>query len=101
TRSLSEGAIDPWTKPRYEGRRRLLLDAARKLGADPDAPWRSLSAASRRELLHGRVGRFTGIFPFLRGLEEKRYKQYIRVFLRRYQRATICPECGGTRLNPN
>jgi excinuclease ABC subunit A len=101
TRSLSEGAIDPWTKPRYEARRRLLLDAARKLGADPNLPWRSLSPSIRRELLHGHVGRFTGIFPFLRGLEEKRYKQYIRVFLRRYQRATTCPECEGNRLNRN
>ncbi|HSR16333.1 MAG TPA: excinuclease ABC subunit UvrA, partial [Gemmatimonadales bacterium] len=99
SRSLAEGAIDPWTKPRYEGRRRLLIEAARKLGADPALPWQKLKAATRRELLHGRVGRYTGIFPFLRGLEEKRYKQYIRVFLRQYQRALPCPACGGRRLN--
>ena len=36
TRSIAQGAIDPWTKPRYESRRRMLLDFARKLGADPD-----------------------------------------------------------------
>jgi len=98
-RSLAEGAIDPWTKPRYEARRRLLLETARKLGADPAAPWQKLKAAARRELLHGTVGRYVGIFPFLRGLEEKRYKQYIRVFLRQYQRAMPCPACGGRRLN--
>jgi excinuclease ABC subunit A len=98
-RSLLEGAIDPWTKPRYESRRKLLLEAARKLGADPAAPWRSLKAVVQRELLHGRVGRYVGIFPFLKGLEEKRYKQYIRVFLRQYQLAKPCPACGGTRLN--
>jgi len=101
SKSLAEGAIDPWTKPRYETRRRMLLEAARKLDADPNAPWRSLKPAVRRELLHGAVGRYSGIFPFLRGLEEKRYKQYIRVFLRQYQRATVCPECHGTRLNPH
>ncbi len=28
-KSLAEGAIDPWTKPRYESRRRILLDFAR------------------------------------------------------------------------
>jgi excinuclease ABC subunit A len=39
-----------------------------------------------------------GAFPFLRALERKRYKQYIRVFLRQYQLANVCPECGGTRL---
>ena len=99
SRSLAQGAIDPWTKPRYETRRRMLIDAARKLGADPDKPWSRLRVADRRELLHGRVGRYVGIFPFLKGLEEKRYKQYIRVFLRQYQLANTCPLCDGTRLN--
>jgi excinuclease ABC subunit A len=98
-RSLIEGAIDPWTKPRYESRRKLLLETARKLGADPTTPWRALKAAVRRELLYGKAGRYTGIFPFLKSLEEKRYKQYIRVFLRQYQLAKVCPACGGTRLN--
>ena len=98
-KSLIEGAIDPWTKPRYESRRKFLYDAARKLGADPTIPWRRLGAAIRRELLHGKVGRFVGIFPFLKGLEAKRYKQYIRVFLRQYQLAKQCPGCGGSRLN--
>ena len=100
-RSLRAGAIDPWTKPRYEARRKLLLKAAEQLGADPDLPWRRLSPPHRRELLHGKVGRYQGIFPFLRGLEAKRYKQYVRVFLRQYQLARTCPACGGTRLNPH
>ncbi len=99
-RSLSEGAIDPWTKPRYESRRRMLLNAARHLGADPERPWSKLTAVQRRELLFGKVGRYLGIFPFLKGLEAKRYKQYIRVFLRQYQLARTCPGCQGTRLNP-
>ncbi|HET8648721.1 MAG TPA: excinuclease ABC subunit UvrA, partial [Gemmatimonadales bacterium] len=98
--SLADGAIDPWTKPRYDGRRRILLDFARKIGANPDAPWRKLTASQRHDLLHGRKGRYVGIFPFLKGLEEKRYKQYIRVFLRQYQLAQPCPDCHGTRLNP-
>ena len=98
-RSLAGGAIDPWTKPRYETRRALLLATARALGADVDKPWRALKAAHRHGLLHGRKGRYVGIFPFLTGLEEKRYKQYIRVFLRQYQLAETCAACGGTRLN--
>jgi excinuclease ABC subunit A len=100
-RSLADGAIDPWTKPRYETRRRMLLDFARSLGADPDKPWRKLKASHRRELLYGRKGRYVGIFPFLKDLEEKRYKQYIRVFLRQYQLAKTCGACGGSRLNPD
>jgi excinuclease ABC subunit A len=98
-RSLTAGAIDPWTKPRYETRRRILLEFARGLGADPARPWQKLKAAVRRELLYGRKGKYVGIFPFLKDLEEKRYKQYIRVFLRQYQRAMTCGECGGSRLN--
>ncbi|HET9152443.1 MAG TPA: excinuclease ABC subunit UvrA [Gemmatimonadales bacterium] len=98
-RSLREGALDPWTKPRYETRRRLLLDRAKALGADPDIPWRRLKAGVRHELLRGKKGKYIGIFPFLEGLEEKRYKQYIRVFLRQYQLAETCTACGGTRLN--
>ena len=100
-RSLADGAIDPWTKPRYESRRRMLLDCARSLGADPTRPWRRLKAAHRKELLYGKKGRYLGIFPFLVSLEEKRYKQYIRVFLRQYQLAKTCGECGGTRLKPD
>jgi excinuclease ABC subunit A len=98
-RSIAQGAIDPWTKPRYESRRRMLLDFARTLGADADKPWHKLKAAHRRELLYGRKGRYVGIFPFLRDLEEKRYKQYIRVFLRQYQLARTCDACAGSRLN--
>ncbi len=101
SRSLAEGAIDPWTKPRYETRRRMLLSAARALGADTEKPWSKLTAKQQRELLHGKQGRYVGIFPFLKGLEEKRYKQYIRVFLRQYQLAKRCPSCDGSRLNPD
>ncbi|MGH7535659.1 MAG: excinuclease ABC subunit UvrA, partial [Gemmatimonadales bacterium] len=101
SRSLTGGAIDPWTKPRYAPRRRILLDFARGLGADPAKPWTELKLSHRRELLYGRKGRYVGIFPFLKGLEEKRYKQYIRVFLRQYQLAKCCVDCGGSRLNPD
>ena len=100
-RSLVEGAIDPWTKPRYETRRRLLQEFARGIGADPTKPWHKLKAGQRRDLLYGRKGKYVGIFPFLKDLEEKRYKQYIRVFLRQYQLAKTCTDCGGSRLNPD
>ncbi len=98
-RTLATGAIDPWTKPRYETRRRILVTTARNLGINPDLPWSALKPAQRQELLYGKHGRYVGIFPFLKGLEDKRYKQYIRVFLRQYQLAHPCTTCGGTRLN--
>jgi excinuclease ABC subunit A len=99
-RSLGRGAIDPWTKPRYEGRRRLLRETARARGLSLDTPWRDLPAADRAYLLRNAAGRYLGVFPFLERLEEKRYKQYIRVFLRQYQLAKTCPACAGARLKP-
>jgi len=99
-RTLAQGALDPWTKPRYEGRRRLLREVARAKGIATDTPWRDLPERDRRLLLHGATGRYLGMFPFLERLEAKRYKQYIRVFLRQYQLAKTCPACGGARLHP-
>ncbi len=100
-RTLRAGAIDPWTKPRYDNKRRALAEFARSKGIDLDVPWKELPAAQRHDLLHGRARGYKGIFPFLRDLEEKRYKQYIRVFLRQYQTALTCPDCHGARLQPD
>src|SRR3989441_1203330 len=52
-RTLAQGALDPWTKPRYEGRRRLLREIARAKGIATDTPWRDLPERDRRLLLHG------------------------------------------------
>jgi excinuclease ABC subunit A len=101
-RSLRDGAIDPWTKPRYENKRRLLADFARANRIPMDVPWSELTSTQREMLLHTNARRgYVGVFPFLRGLEEKRYKQYIRVFLRQYQTAQDCPTCRGTKLQPD
>jgi len=99
-KSLAQGALDPWTKPRYEGRRRILRETARARGIPFDAAWHDLPERDRHFFLHGASGRFLGMFPFLTRLEAKRYKQYIRVFLRQYQLAKTCPACGGARLKP-
>ena len=99
-KSLAQGALDPWTKPRYEGRRRILRETARAKGIPLDLRWRDLSDKARHFLLNGASGRFLGLLPFLQRLEAKRYKQYIRVFLRQYQLAKTCPACGGARLKP-
>ncbi len=97
-RSLRDGAIHPWTMPRYEEPRKKLYEIARRDGISWTAPWKSLSAEQRKFLLRGKTKGYTGIFPFLKALEEKRYKQYIRVFLRQYQAAATCETCSGSRL---
>ncbi|HEY3746065.1 MAG TPA: excinuclease ABC subunit UvrA, partial [Gemmatimonadaceae bacterium] len=100
SRSLRDGAIDPWTMPRYDNKRRALAEFAKRERIPMDKPWELLTAAHRQLLLHSKTRGYKGIFPFLRDLEEKRYKQYIRVFLRRYQTAQECPRCHGTKLQP-
>jgi len=98
-RSLAEGAVDPWSKPRYETRRRRLSAFALRESVSEDSPWEELPVDFRTAILEGVPG-FEGVLPFLRSLEEKRYKQYIRVFLRQYQSALPCSSCGGAKLRP-
>src|SRR4029079_12794375 len=99
-RSLRDGAIDPWTKPRYDNKRRALAEFAKREGIPMDVAWNKLPAAARKALLHSKSRDYKGIFPFLVHLEEKKYKQYIRVFLRQYQTAQTCGDCHGTKLQP-
>src|SRR6476620_1057679 len=70
-RSLRDGAIDPWTKPRYDGKRRALAEFAKREGISLDVSWRKLSSAQRDELLNTRSRGYKGILPFLKDLEEK------------------------------
>jgi excinuclease ABC subunit A len=100
-RSLRDGAVDPWEKPRYGKQRRRLLAFAREQGIDPDTPWDELPKKFRDTVLNAKSRKgFQGVIPFMRSREKKRYKQYIRVFLRQYQTAMTCPSCHGTKLRP-
>ena len=99
-RTLRDGAIHPWTMPRYENKRRALAEFCRREGIPLDVAWERLPLAARERLLRGKAKGYKGILPFLVELEDKRYKQYIRVFLRQYQSARQCPTCNGTKLQP-
>src|SRR6185369_5583532 len=97
-RTLRDGAIDPWTMPRYDNKRRALAEFAKREGIPMDKPWRQLTAAQRESLLRGKAKGFLGVVRHLESLAPKKYMQYIRVFLRRYQTAQECPTCHGTKL---
>ena len=94
-RTLRDGAIDPWTKPRYDNKRRALADFARREGISDGQAVEGPDRDAAALLLNARTRGYKGIFPFLHDLEEKRYKQYIRIFLRQYQTAQECPDCHG------
>ena len=101
SKSLDDGAIEPWTKPRY----RVLLQEARKWakgrGIPTNVPWRQLSAEHRRLILEGDPeNKYDGVKGFFNWLERKKYKLHVRVFLSRFRGYATCPDCGGTRLRP-
>ncbi len=97
-RTLRDGAIDPWTAPRYDNKRRALAEFAKKERIPMDAPWRDLTPDQQEKLLNGKTKGFLGIISHLESLEPKKYKQYIRVFLRKYQMAQTCRTCRGAKL---
>jgi excinuclease ABC subunit A len=99
-KSLAEGAVEPWTKPRF---RKILEDLkrfARDAGIPLNVPYRDLTTAQRAKILEGEPNGFIGIQGFFKWLERKKYKLHVRVFLSRYRGYAICPDCGGTRLRP-
>ncbi len=97
TRSLADNAVDPWSAPRYKRERTKLKDFGTQCGVSLYSPWEELPKKFREEVLYGAKG-FKGVIPFLASREKKRYKQYIRVWLRKYQAPKTCCECGGARI---
>jgi len=98
-RSIEEGAVDPWTKPRYKKEREQLRSYTLERGVSLYSPWTELPEDFREEVLYGAED-FKGVIPFLVSRERKRYKQYIRVFLRQYQSPQTCRSCQGARIQP-
>jgi excinuclease ABC subunit A len=101
SKSLDDGAIEPWTKPRYRGLQQDARKWARAQGIPTNVPWRQLSAEQRRLVLEGDPqNKYDGVKGFFTWLERKKYKLHVRVFLSRYRGYATCPDCGGTRLRP-
>jgi len=101
SKSLDDGAIEPWTKPRYRTLQQDSRKWARERGIPTNVPWRQLTAEQRRLVLEGDPeSDYEGVKGFFTFLERKKYKLHVRVFLSRYRGYSTCPECGGTRLRP-
>jgi excinuclease ABC subunit A len=97
TKSINDGAIEPWTKPHYRAALAALKRVAKAHQLRLDVPWQALTDAERQFVIEG-AGDFDGVAGFFRRLERKKYKVHVRVFLSRYRGYVTCPECGGTRL---
>ena len=89
TLSLDDGAVNPWTKPKYRSWQGNFKKHAKKFPLAK--PYRDLSDADR-QILDDFIRRFFD------HLESKKYKLHVRVFLSRYRGYALCPECKGARL---
>jgi excinuclease ABC subunit A len=96
-KTLNEGAIDPWTRPKYRPYQSELRKAAMQHGIPLDTPWRELTPAQQAFVLDGH-GSFLGVHGFFAFLERKKYKLHVRVMLSKYRGYAECPDCKGTRL---
>jgi excinuclease ABC subunit A len=91
--SLNQGAIEPWTKPRYRIYLNEFKKSARARGIPLDSPVRELTSSQLTFVLEA-------VRDFFTYLETKKYKLHVRVFLSRYRGYTVCPDCKGSRLRP-
>lgn len=98
-KTIQQGAIQPWTFPRWRENLVDLLRIAKKAGIPTDVPFKKLTDEQLHIILHGYDG-FDGIYKFFEFIERKSYKIHYRVFLSRYRGYTTCTACGGSRLRP-
>jgi excinuclease ABC subunit A len=96
-KSIRQGAIHPWTTPKWREKLRDLLKIAREADVPVDVPFKQLTPKQLDVILNGHPG-FEGIHKFFKFIERKSYKIHYRVLLSRYRGYTTCDECSGARL---
>jgi excinuclease ABC subunit A len=99
SRSLLDGAVEPWSHASGRWYQKQLLKHAKRRGVDVSRPFAELPAEDRAWIYAGEDG-FPGIQGFFEEVETYRYKLHVRVFLSRYRSQSPCPRCGGARLTP-
>src|SRR5205807_6034053 len=97
SKTLNEGAIEPWTKPKYKPLFTELKRFAKPSGLPLDVPWAELDAEQQRLVLEC-DGRLPGGRGFFNQLVRKKYKLHVRVFLSCYRGYSVCSSCHGVRL---
>jgi excinuclease ABC subunit A len=97
SKTLEDGAIDPWNRPKYRPYFTELKRAAKQHGIPMDVPWFDMTAEQQGFVLDG-AGSFPGVHGFFELLERKKYKLHVRVMLSKYRGYALCPDCKGQRL---
>ncbi len=101
SKTLDQGAIDPWQRPKYRAHQTELKRAAKQRGIPTDVPWFDLEPDQQEFVLNGDgtgSSSFGGVHGFFELMERKKYKLHVRVMLSKYRGYATCPECKGQRL---
>ena len=96
-KSISQGAVEPFTKPSLVKWQKKLLEFCKKQRIDIDLPFKDLPKGVQKAVFEGTKG-FKGVKGVFEELEREKYKMRIRVFISRYNSPFICPDCDGARL---
>ena len=118
-RSLSEGAIAPWSRGTVSGYFSRLLEAiADEIGVDVEAAWKKIPARSKKVILEGydepihvqyrnRYGRrrsyyteYEGVVPYVKRRHAEAETDASRERFEGYMREVPCSACSGSRLKP-
>ncbi len=100
SKSLAQGAIEPWSKPSGDWWQKQMLLAMKRRGVDLTLPYKDLPPEIQQMLWQG-AGKMEGVQQYFDYLEGKRYKLHVRVMLSRYRTPVPCPTCAGSRLRPD
>lgn len=118
SKSILEGAIEPWAGTTSTYYPQLLLSACRAFGINPKVPVNTLPPEQVEKLMRGSKEkiRFTfendfgqtksaevfyeGVIPNLERRFRDTSSDYIREFIEQYMSAKPCPQCKGKRLKP-
>jgi len=102
SKTLRNGAVDPFTKPSAKDWQEAMLRFAERHSISVTKRYLELTHEERKLLWYGhpKDRTFAGISGCFEELKRWKYKLYVRVFIRRYQTQYLCPECGGARVKP-
>jgi len=100
-KTLRGGAIAPWCTPAHSHMLDKLVEQADELEVPLDVPFEELTDRQLAVVIRGTADKqFEGLDGFFAGLERRKYKMHVRVFLNRWRSARQCTTCGGARLRP-
>ncbi len=100
SKTLRDGALAPWRTPSFSHHLSDLIAGAKRLDIPLDVPFKKLTKKQVRTLVDGSERlKFPGLKGFFAGLERKKYKMHVRVFLARWRSYNTCHDCGGARLS--